>query len=566
MSQVIGEEFGTPDVTDFISGFDPRYDWLAEILDQYLTYVGGPEYTGLGDDRQYLPEEVQEIRELLAALNSGEEIDVDLIRNDYPLLADYIDATYPDITIDEPTLPGQEDQDTGIDIAGAVDSLLDKFPTWEDLWSKVQDQLPDNPQEWGDVIRSVIEAAGVDLPESDIYGILNGGYGVVWNPGGIAGLPSGVGAIIQSGNIFVPGIPVGLPPSSTIIGTIGDYVNAENPIDVFVENVQGILGDVIADPAGAVTGILGQGTDVPTEVWEVLIGGAAATQGVIDWLEENGYISGSEDSTVVPPVGGEEEEEEDAGVQYGPDSPRPDDAFYQEVDDETVDPKDPTQYSTITEDDSTPQFGDPDFPVLIDDTAMGDYEEPSAFDDTTDDDTTTNITYGPDDPRPDDVFYVEADDETTDSKDLTDYGTIVTGEEDSWTPELGGPNPPPYEEDTTLEEDIYGTDGKPIVSDSDITDKDTTNYTELDVYDDPWTPELSDPLTEAEDGGGGGAGSIGGSSDPSRFRKGLTYQLFSPQSVIPSAQRNYAQGLLSSAQRPAIDTPVSKSLFGEFFA
>ena len=91
------------------------------------------------------------------------------------------------------------------------------------------------------------------------------------------------------------------------------------------------------------------------------------------------------------------------------------------------------------------------------------------------------------------------------------------------------------------------------------------------VYEDP---EDDLPTASIVDGGGDVSGepkieygaSVGGSSDPSRFRKGLTYQLFSPQSVIPSAQRNYVQGLPSSAQRPVIDTPVSKSLFGEFFA
>jgi len=101
-STVIGEELGTPDVTDFLSSFDPRYQWLADILDQYLTYVGGPEFTGQSDEREYMPEEVQEIRDLLAAINSGEEIDLDSIRNDYPLLADYIGTQYeePDVAWD----------------------------------------------------------------------------------------------------------------------------------------------------------------------------------------------------------------------------------------------------------------------------------------------------------------------------------------------------------------------------------------------------------------------------------------------------------------------------------
>ena len=381
MSQVIGEEFGTPDVTDFISGFDPRYDWLAEILDQYLTYVGGPEYTGLGDDRQYLPEEVQEIRELLAALEAGEEIDLESIRNDYPLLADYIEATSPDITIDQPTVPEQEtEQDTTIDIGGAIDSLLDKFPTWEDLWNKVQDQLPSDPKEWGDVIRAVIEATGIDLPSGNVWDIMKGGYGVIYNPAG-GSFPTGVFNPANT-SVYIPGIPVGLPPNSTIIGTIEDLI--QDPSAVLEDKFREVL-ETIQDPEAILGVIFGEDDTLPNWLEEAILAGTYGSA-VVDWFENT---FGSDDAASPPVVGDQDEEEEETGVSYGPDNPRPDDAFYQEVD-----TKDPTQYSTVTTGDTESWR-----PELADDN-----DDFGNFDDTTIDDDNNDLNFSGDDTFDDSVF------------------------------------------------------------------------------------------------------------------------------------------------------------------
>ena len=819
MSEIVGEELGTPDVTDFILDFDPRYEWLALILDQYLTYIGGPEYTGITDDRKYLPEEVQEIREILAALEAGDEIDIESIKNDYPLLGDYISQEYPDLTgsgtteesgtaeettnvltnpnaeqlrnilIQEGYSPedaqeyvsnafydlsgqgavtlegilsragyyveggilqppnaygadtngdgvidtavvlrggqevpvygaadveaqiqaeqdkynqviGQEgwdeledweknrilesagytpihgdgttdnpeldraiadiyqdildrdpdpegdsywtdiwesgsvtDQDEDGDVdyddlrvlieqaaqpeleqrnqetQDLISAIKDKFPTWKDLWSEVQSQLPSNPQEWGDVIRSVIEATGIDLPDSDIYGILNGGYGVTWNPGGIAGLPSGVGAIIQSGLIFVPGIPVGLPPSSTIIGSIGDIINAENPIDVLIQRAQDVFGDIVNNPSDLINTIITDELELPENIWDILIGGAAVTQEVLDWLSENGYSSESEDTTATTLGGDDEEEGEAEPSQFSPvdediiltDTGEIEDIFKDTTADDTAD-------YTVTQDDSL--FGDNtinadttvDYNVYQDDplfnasstntvNATDTFNPPNTSEPTStqtnveqsntadtstnynviqDDslfgtgvntaDTTVNYNVYQDDPlfgtgvstadtainytvTQDDPLFGFNDSVTNNNDTAVNYTVTQDNElfqeSESGTSNLGGDTP-------------YN---------------DTTQYTaEEDLY----NPTLStnEPFAELSSGGGGaGGGSIGGSSDPSRFRKGLTYQVFDPQPIIAPSQIDFSRGLFggSSSQINQKEPSVVATLFGDYY-
>ena len=521
MPEIVGEELGTPDVTDFIGSFDPRYEWLADILDQYLTYVGGPEYTGQTDEREYMPEEVQEIRDILAALEAGDEIDIESIKNDYPLLGDYISATYPDLTVDTPTVTdqGSEGQDSGIDISGAIDSLLDKFPTWEDLWSEVQSQLPSNPQEWGDVIRSVIEATGIDLPDSDIYGILNGGYGVTWNPGGIAGLPSGVGAIIQSGLIFVPGIPVGLPPSSTIIRSIGDFINAENPIDVLIERAQEVFGDIVNNPSDLINTIITDELDLPENIWDILIGGAAVTQEVLDWLSENGFSSEGE-YTTVPPLGGDDEEdgEEEAidlsGDDLFPDTTADDVTLIVDPIREITDDKTITDYNTIVE-------PEPEIPVLIDDSLLG-----SSGD--TGDDSTTLI--------------VDPIREITDDKTITNYNTINEPE----------PEPPILIDDSEMANfgdlgDDNTTDvggNYEIVDDTIVltgdetltTDPSGSGLNEPDIT-------VDEPLDELTTDAGGGGGGSGFGSDFTPFYSGINYQVPMLSQIVQNPNVDYTSEL-----------------------
>lgn len=203
-------------------------------------------------------------------------------------------------------------------VGGAVEDLQEAFPTWEDLWGKVKDSLPSNPQEWGGAIRGVIEAAGVDLPSGDIWEILNGGYGVTTpiNPstGGIAG-------ILDPANqmVFVPGIPVGLPPSSVIVGSVEDLMT--DPIGTITGRVGEIFGGIVQDPGGFVQDILAKGADVPPELWSVLVGGVQAGQDIIDWV--TGVVSGDGEETTPEStvVSGAEKEEEEAKLGFGHEQP-----------------------------------------------------------------------------------------------------------------------------------------------------------------------------------------------------------------------------------------------------
>ena len=178
-----------------------------------------------------------------------------------------------------------------------IDKIKEEFPTWEELWGNIKDALPSDPEEWGDAIRGVLTSVGVDLPSGDIWEILNGGYGVIATGGGSIFNPA-------NQNVFIPGIPVGLPPSSTVIGTVEDLIN--DPVGTLVNKVKDVFGDIVSDPGAFVQGILEGTLDVPSSVWDVLVGGVAAGQDVYDWVKET--IGSSEEETI---VGGEEEEVEE---------------------------------------------------------------------------------------------------------------------------------------------------------------------------------------------------------------------------------------------------------------
>ena len=178
-----------------------------------------------------------------------------------------------------------------------IDKIKEEFPTWEELWGNIKDALPSDPEEWGDAIRGVLTSVGVDLPSGDIWEILNGGYGVIATGGGSIFNPA-------NQNVFIPSIPVGLPQSSTVIGTVEDLIN--DPVGTLVNKVKDVFGDIVSDPGAFVQGILEGTLDVPSSVWDVLVGGVAAGKDVYDWVKET--IGSSEEETI---VGGEEEEVEE---------------------------------------------------------------------------------------------------------------------------------------------------------------------------------------------------------------------------------------------------------------
>lgn len=220
-----------------------------------------------------------------------------------------VEESFEDDVID-PTLTGIAPNTTigGGDanpIAGIIDDVKEAFPTFEDLWAVLRDKLPNDPKEWGDVIRGVLDAAGVPILNSDPSAILQGGYGVRWDPA------SSVFTYPSSGTIFVPGIPVGLPPSSVDIGTIEDLLNRPGTI---VENVGNIIkdtvGGIINDPIGAAGQILAGAIEVPPELWGVLLGGIEAGKDFIDWI---GDTFGSDTQTQEPPLGAPPPDSEEEG-------------------------------------------------------------------------------------------------------------------------------------------------------------------------------------------------------------------------------------------------------------
>ncbi len=103
-------------------------------------------------------------------------------------------------------------------------------------------------------------------------------------------------------------MPVGLPSSSTIIGSVEDLIT--DPAGTLINKVEQVFGDIVADPGGFVQDLLQGSLDIPESVWNVLIGGAAAGQDVIDWIKNN--VGGSEEEVVDDTViGGTEDEDKD---------------------------------------------------------------------------------------------------------------------------------------------------------------------------------------------------------------------------------------------------------------
>jgi len=368
------------DAEDSDDSGDGLGGWL---LEQVAKFYGVEFDVG---DREYSPEEIEEIQELFRKLREGEPVDLTEIQEFYPDLYEYLskqpefdqyfggdntedfeplpaptteqgiidllrelgysdeqiqeiiganvigatgefkgnpvlenilnengyDGSYyavePTGTGEEPTT-GEGESTIEEDMADmptfeeSVEQVQEEFPTWEDIWEKIKDIPPSNPQEWGDAVRAVFEAAGIPLPSGDISDILNGGYGVIWDPA------TGVWTDPGSGKVFVPGLPVGLPPSSVILGTIEEILS--DPVGTITNKIERVLGDIVADPSGFIEGILTGALEVPDELWDMILGGVAVGQDLYDWLIENG-IETVEETTTEPPLGGEEEPDDNA--------------------------------------------------------------------------------------------------------------------------------------------------------------------------------------------------------------------------------------------------------------
>ena len=198
----------------------------------------------------------------------------------------------------------------------AVDKVKAKFPTMEDLIA----ELPKDPTEWVDAIKTVLETAGINLPNGDVDAILQGGYGVKWDPA------NSVFKDVLSGEVFVPGIPAGGAPSSVTIGTLEDLL--KYPKETIEKKVEEIWGQISGDPVDFIKGIIASGADLPPNFFDVLGGIVAAGAEFLEWAKNAAAEAGTE----VPPVVGGEDDEEDKDTE--------DDLTFGGIPgDETVDPE-----------------------------------------------------------------------------------------------------------------------------------------------------------------------------------------------------------------------------------
>ena len=585
--------------------------WLVE---QFNTFYG-PEYD-VGD-REYSPEEIEEIQELFRKLREGEPVDLAEIQEFYPDFYEYLsqqpdfeqyfggddtedfepltaptteqgiidllrELGYSDEQIQEiiganvigatgefkgnpvlenilnengydgsyyavePTGTGEEpptgegESTIEEDMADmptfeeAVEQVQEEFPTWEDLWSKIKDVLPSDPQEWGDAIRGVFEAAGIPLPSGDIWDILNGGYGVTTtiNPatGGIAG-------ILDPDNllVFIPGIPVGLPPSSTIIGSIEDLVT--DPIGTITEKVESVLGDIVSDPGGFVEGILSGALEVPNELWEMILGGVAVGQELLDWLVDSGVeLIEQDDST--PPLGGEEEPE----PETEPEVPEEAESF------------DRTEQVADLLGDMTSIFGDT-IPDAESDQGQ-EVEEEESFD------------------RTEQVLgilpqIIGAVPDQEQGQQVEEDIVSGDGEEgDGFT--FGGESFVPQDELTEEEKQEaidYLTDQleEEVGDPDDVLSEDPTDLTTDPVLDEP----ISEEETPLSGGGGGGSGGGGARAPSYDFMARLNYQLPQIAPIIGSNVPTMQSGMFSQRKAKKKGSGlqlgnITESLFGRY--
>lgn len=199
-----------------------------------------------------------------------------------------------------------------------------ELPPWEEVWEKAKDAVTKNPKATAEILREILESMGVPIP-GDIKDILQGGYGII--------LDERTGGIFSGdGIIFVPGVPIGGPPTSVEIGTIGGILAGEGgqAVKGTIQKVLSEVGVVFDqdgkpvdyDPTAILDVLIGTKVDdVPPSVLEAILTGSV-TIGAVDWLKD--LISGGAEQptpTPTPPISGTadsgEEEPEPAGLSFG---------------------------------------------------------------------------------------------------------------------------------------------------------------------------------------------------------------------------------------------------------
>jgi len=284
----------------------------SELLPAPSTKEG---ITGLLSDLGYSNEEIQEILNSEVKNNSGEfegnpVLENILVQNGY----DGSSYSVKPISTGGSLVTGEGESSIEEDIAGlptfeqAVEKVKEAFPTWEDLWGSIKDKLPSDPKEWGGAIRSVIEAAGINLPSGDVMDILNGGYGIIFDPA------TSILTAPGTGSVFVPGIPGGISSNSTILGPLEDLIS--DPVGTLSDKVSQIWGEVISDPQGFIEGILAGTTELPAEIWGVLTGAVDVTKDIYDWVVDN---YGEKEETIEESVATNDSKEEEEEVDINTD-------------------------------------------------------------------------------------------------------------------------------------------------------------------------------------------------------------------------------------------------------
>lgn len=239
--------------------------------------------------------------------------DEEYLQQEFDILADSTtddESELIDSTLEEIKMPVVEQPYSFIDEAG--DFIEENVnDAWEWVVDKVEGGIDTiknmTPQDWGDVVRTILETAGIDLPSGDIQSILNGGYGVMWpSAGGSVGSPSGIFG--TGGAIFIPGLPGGFNPGSVTIGTIQDILEAESIGDWATGVKDTVWHQVVnaaTDPIGVLSTLYENGS-LPGGLAGILTAGVWG-QEIVDWA--SGLLEEEEEETT-PPITSVEEEPE----------------------------------------------------------------------------------------------------------------------------------------------------------------------------------------------------------------------------------------------------------------
>ena len=379
--------------------------------------------------------------------------------------------------------PPEEPEDVDAEEEG---SWTDSLPSLADLMGKIRDAakdaIPSTDEEWGDLIRSILKAEGVNLPSGNIDDILAGGYGVRWDDF------SRILKNIQEGVVFVPGLPGGVSPGSVDIGTIKDILS--QPENVAKEAWEKIVG-AVKDPTTILSGVFGNTDEIPDWLEAAILAGDYGKD-ALDWLK--GITGNDTEDEALPPL------------TETPEDETPEETTVEETTDET-----PEEEGKLT-------FGG--------ESAVDETPEEETIVDITKDDTTA-----PEETIEETIDTVDEDTPRDDQSLLTFGGEGVREEEVDITTD-----------DTTEDRDdqsllTFGGEGVREEETIELTDDEQEETIEL--TDDLNQEEEEEELTSDSSGGGGGGGGGGGSGDFTPFMSGISYQLPQIAELIQSPNVDY---------------------------